>query len=178
MKEKTEIRIQNSEFSNTLTSDSRLLTSVPHGFTLIELLTVIAIIAILVGLTVGISKYAWTKSANSRAQAEIAAMELALEAYKADNGVYPPSTTNRGSATDNSGSLYTALTGGTKKYFDFKPNQTKNSGTFTYIQDPFGRPYNYFKTNDASLVTNVATFDLWSYGADPNNTNGWITNWK
>ena len=61
-----------------------------RGFTLIELLTVMAIIVVLAGLTMGLSSYANRKALESRAKAEIRAMELALEAYKADNGGYPP----------------------------------------------------------------------------------------
>ena len=60
------------------------------AFTLIELLTVMAIIVALAGLTMGVSSYANRKALESRAKAEIRAMELALEAYKADNGAYPP----------------------------------------------------------------------------------------
>src|SRR5271170_4348492 len=65
-----------------------LWNSSPAGFTLVELLAVLIIIAILAGLIVGAGKYALTKGATSRAQAEIAAMENALEHYKTDNGYY------------------------------------------------------------------------------------------
>ncbi len=60
------------------------------GFTLIELLTVISIIAILAGLTIGVSSYANRNAVESRIKAELKAMETALEAYKADYGGYPP----------------------------------------------------------------------------------------
>lgn len=60
------------------------------AFTLIELLTVMAIIAILAGLVVGISSIANRNAIESRTRAEIKAMETALETYKADYGAYPP----------------------------------------------------------------------------------------
>ena len=62
------------------------------GFTLIELLTVIGIITILAGLTMSTFSYANNKAARNRATAEIAALSVALESYKVDNGDYPRST--------------------------------------------------------------------------------------
>jgi prepilin-type N-terminal cleavage/methylation domain-containing protein len=59
------------------------------GFTLIELLVVITIIAILAGLTLGAGSALRDKAARSRASAEIAAFDTALERYKIDNGDYP-----------------------------------------------------------------------------------------
>jgi prepilin-type N-terminal cleavage/methylation domain-containing protein len=59
------------------------------SFTLIELLAVMAIIAILAGLTLAAANGVWTKAARSRAASEIQAMSAALESYKIDNGIYP-----------------------------------------------------------------------------------------
>ncbi|MGO9244972.1 MAG: type II secretion system protein, partial [Verrucomicrobiia bacterium] len=53
--------------------------SSPAGFTIVEMLVVVIIIALLAALTVGAAKYALTKAATSRAQSEIAGMEMALE---------------------------------------------------------------------------------------------------
>jgi general secretion pathway protein G len=169
------------------------------GFTLIEILTVIVIITVLAGIVVGAAKYAQIKEARSRAQAQIAMMETALESYKNDNGFYPPSTKVRANNTANSILLYRALATGQKHYMTFKPNQLRDSGTTIMIPiacdptnstvpnvvliDPFGVPYNYFNRPACSPdgQTNAATFDLWSYG--PNNINDEganddITNWK
>jgi len=70
-----------------------------RGFTLIELITVITIIVILAGLILSVAGYVQRKGATSRAQAEIKAMEAALESYKADNGAYPDDGTTSGSNT-------------------------------------------------------------------------------
>jgi len=150
------------------------------AFTLIELLTVIVIIAILAGLIVAASKYAATKAATSRARAEIAAMETALESFKTDNGYYPNTGTIRNNWTINSSVLYTTLAGGPKPYFHFKAEQLHVwSGNVTNIMDPFGHAYNYYQTNDSASVTNVVTFDLWSYGPDGvDSTPDDITNWR
>lgn len=186
---KAESRVLKATIPNKLKADSRKLTAI-SAFTLIEILTVIVIIMILAGLVVGAAKYAQTKAARSRAQAEIATMETALESYKNDNGAYPLSTTTRATLSgpagstevNNSGSLYTALAGtlsGSKVYMTFKPNQTATKGGITYIADPFGSPYNYYCILGAVDQMNSVTFDLWSYG--PIGTNGavdMITNWK
>ena len=57
-----------------------------RAFTLIELLVVIAIIGILAGLILNTAGYIQRRGATSRAEAEIAALTVALENYKADNG--------------------------------------------------------------------------------------------
>jgi len=159
-----------------------------EAFTLIELLAVISIIAILAALVVGTSHYAWLKAATSRAHTEIAAMENALENYKSDYGAYPTSTPSRSSGVgkppgniefSNSGSLYTALAGGTKVYYNFPAGEIRTNNGVPYIYDPFGNPYNYFCSPGSPDQTNQATFDLWSYG--PGGTDGApdeITNWK
>lgn len=158
---------------------------------LAELLTVIVIIVILAGTILGVSKYALTNAARSRAQTEIAAMEGALETYKNENGEYPPSTPTRDSGSpapwgpterDNSVSLFAALAGNpAKQYFKFKPDQLRKdaSGNY-YILDPFGSPYNYYCNPNPSITrTNQVTFDLWSYGPDGlNDTADDIVNWR
>jgi general secretion pathway protein G len=154
------------------------------GFTLVELMVVISIILVLVGLVAGVAKYAQHRGATLRAQAEIAAMEAALEHYKTDNGVYPPSTVNRLDALNNSGSLYAALAGGPgnpKAYLSFKANQIRAvSATETNVVDPFGNAYNYYCTQPVNTAqTNSASFDLWSYGPDGvNDTADDIVNWR
>lgn len=73
----------------------------PHqrraGFTLIELLTVMAIIVILAGLILGTAGYANRRAASSRTQAEIKAIEGAINNYQVDNGSVPreKSTTDK-----------------------------------------------------------------------------------
>jgi len=159
------------------------------GFTLIEILVVIVILTILAGIVVGAAKYAMTKAARSRAQAEIATMENALENYKSDNGVYPITAAGRPTTGNplgyaNSYVLYTALVGGPgqpKTYMTFKPNQIQAvSLTQTNILDPFGHLYSYYCTQPLQNdQVNTTSFDLWSYG--PSGTNGdpsMITNWK
>lgn len=153
------------------------------AFTLVELLVVIVIIMILVGIVLGTAKYAQGKAARSRAQAEIAMLETALEQYKSDNGAYPVTPPVRpvngnAPAYANSPLLYTALTA-SKAYMTFKPNQLVVKGGVTYIVDPFGSPYDYYCKPGAADQINSPTYDLWSNGPDgQNNTADDIVNWR
>ena len=60
------------------------------AFTLVELLTVIAVIAILAAITFGISAGVYQRQARTKAQAELSALASALESYRAQHGMYPP----------------------------------------------------------------------------------------
>lgn len=62
----------------------------PPGFTLVELLVVVAVMLVLAGLLVGAGQYAGQRAMVSRCKADIQAIDLALEAYRADEGGYPP----------------------------------------------------------------------------------------
>lgn len=177
------------------------------GFTLVELLVVMAIIAVLAGLVLGTAGFMQKKAAKDRARAEIKAMELALESYKADNGVYPRNATTDGldakstpttSYAPSSKFLYAQLSGDFdynsttpatgKAYMEFKPNMlsgTKDAkGNFTtvnYLLDPFGNSYGYSTANQADPNKGYnPTFDLWSTGGKtgaPTDTASWVTNW-
>lgn len=60
-----------------------------QGFSLIELLVVMAIIAILMGLVIGVSGAVTRKAAEARARAEISDLMQEIEIYKSDKGSYP-----------------------------------------------------------------------------------------
>ncbi len=177
------------------------------GFTLVELLTVITIIIVLAGLTVQISGYVQRKGAMARAQAEVAAMEAALESYRADNGIYPSdaatdaldaqTSTNPSGYQSASLLLYKELSGdsnadgqfsdtekGNKTYFEFPDNMlAKNGDTVLYVQDPFGFSYGYSTIQQSGGDGGFnPTIDLWStggknLGSDVDKAN-WLTNWN
>jgi general secretion pathway protein G len=148
-------------------------TSNKQGFTLIELLVVIAIIAVLASLVLAAAGSVQKKGARSRAEAEIKAVEAALESYKADNGDYPSNS------LAGSSNLVSALmpTNGGKVYFEFKSKYIDTNGW----RDPFGNSYyNYIYTN-GSPNNGPNNYDLWSTATDlsagKTNTNAWIKNW-
>ncbi len=157
------------------------------GFTLVELLTVIAIIAILAGLVLSTAGYIQKKAAHSRAESEIAAMEAAVESYKADNGAYVSSnatdaldaklSVNPSGYKSASLDLYKALSGDTdanrqvaategKIYFEFKPAMLEPSGgngTVTAIIDPFGNSYGYSTAYAAAISSNSSAVPTVGY---------------
>jgi len=59
------------------------------GFTLLELLTVVAIIALLTGVVIGVGRRASDSGKVARAKAELAVISSALESYKRQYGDYP-----------------------------------------------------------------------------------------
>jgi prepilin-type N-terminal cleavage/methylation domain-containing protein len=61
-----------------------------HAFTIIELLMVIAIMAIVAGLIVGLAAMTGDSKKINRTQTELAKLVTLIEAYKAKVGVYPP----------------------------------------------------------------------------------------
>lgn len=163
----------------TLASSSpRLHPGRPSAaFTLIELLVVVALIAILAGLTLSTLGYVNRKGAESRARAEVAALSAAIESFKLDFGVYPPSNQ---ATTPN---LFVELTGQTnrtainktgKVYFEPTPNITTNMTNGPFM-DPWGMLYVY---NTNTNIVNVGFFDLISYAGNTNatNSNNWIRN--
>ena len=140
-----------------------------RGFTLIELLVVITIIVILAALSVGGYGYIARKQADSQATIQISLLSKAIEEYKLDNGVYPP--------TGNTNSLYILLywTGANasppgKIYLpDLDPNSKGHgwidgTGDAAKILDPWGNEYIY-KRGDNSTAKNP-DFDLASGGKD------------
>lgn len=166
-----------------------------EAFTLIELLTVVLIIIILAGLVISTAGYIQKKAARERATSEIAAMEAALESYKADNGIYPQNTNT--DAVLGAKILYQALTGDGNDQLGVSTNPQPSAGKYGdpgktymelnskrmvntngyYVIDPWGSQYNYFTGTNRN---NPATYDLFSTagkGTNTNNSMQWIKNW-
>lgn len=66
---------------------------------MVELLVVIAIIGVLAGLTLGVGGPMMERASRSRASAEIAALDVALERFKIDQGDYPDATCTGGNTS-------------------------------------------------------------------------------
>jgi len=136
-----------------------------RGFTLIEILVVIVVIAILASLVapnifqnVGAAKEATTRS-------QIEMLGAALDAYRLDNGKYPPTTSGL-------------------EALNTKPSDESTSNwRGPYLRkavplDPWRHPYIYKAPGEA----NPRGYDLLSYGADGQpggeGENADIVSWK
>jgi len=137
------------------------------AFSLIELMVVVAIMAILAGLTLGGLGYVNRKSAASRAQTEVAALAAAIESYNLEFGTYPAS----------SSTLYADLTGsGTlnnnKVFFEPSPGMVSTNGSQKTLVDPYGAAYVY----TTNATRNVGFFDLYCIPPDAKSEADWIHN--
>jgi len=122
-------------------------TKSPHnpkqGFSLIELLVVMAIIATLMGLVIGVSGAIQRKTAIARARAELADLMNEIEIYKSDNGSYPLNWDEFGSwyfTEKYSGTAYTTT--------DFSSTTDLLSGNPFEPLDPWGGEIRYQKNSE------------------------------
>lgn len=154
-----------------------------HTFTLVEILTTIAILAILAGISLGVTKLAFGKAHESRNRALIKMIEVALEQYKAKYGYYPNSgektrrftmdwvdPTLAADESDNDKKTQ-VLTNNIWQYFDedFKktfvkqiPVEGKEKIFYGYVIDAKGNPLIY----RCPGIFNTGSFDLGSVGED------------
>ena len=114
------------------------------GFTLVELLTVIAIIALLSALILGLAGNAQKKAARSKAEAEISQLESFVTDYQMKYGQVP-----QGNETV------------------LKKALADEKHSLSNMLDPWGMSYRYEKSSKT-------TFYLWSTGGDAANPAGYL----
>ncbi len=175
-----------------------------RAFTLIELLTVIAIIAILAAITIGVMSFAQSKAAEQRTRAVIALVESGLEKYKDEHGEYPRPHDNTGDGVAGAIALYQALNDDGGDAFEGGDGSGSNgkagdgriidlvsegfvgsNGRDRFVQDGWGQALHYRvfdrRRGDNPNDFYQRTYDLWSYGTDEeqneSNKEKWIGNW-
>ncbi len=136
------------------------------GFTLIELLIVVAIIAILAAIAIPNFLQAQVRSKVARAQADMATLGTAIEAYYIDNNDYPSpylsyvngSWTNSNPDAVNEGPWNDYTWAGTPLCLSTPIAYI----TQTYLLDPFGVNYNNsYHFFDNSLINDDDTLQWW-----------------
>ncbi|MEZ5275889.1 MAG: type II secretion system protein [Opitutaceae bacterium] len=157
-----------------------------RGWTLIEILMVLTIIAILVGITLGVSTGVHRRTAIGRAKANLAVLSTALEAYRTQYGDYPwiPAAFPSG-ISSNEELLFNALAGKVgpkgaslngKVFVDLSRMNLQNetlpdpgnslSVSNTFI-DPWGQSFRYFHKEEGSEGDwDSPAFRLFSVGVD------------
>jgi len=113
-----------------------------YGFTMIELLTVVAIIAMLVGLLIPALNMVRNAAKQAKQRAQLTTIDSALMVWRNDQGDYPPSDLNQDRKYCGAQKLAEALLGW--DLLGFHPNSAwradgldQNGGDLTY--DPFKR---------------------------------------
>jgi len=141
-----------------------------NAFTLVELLVVIGVIAILSAITFGIASGVYQRQARSTAQAELAALSAALDAYRLEHGGYPEATGDPES-DGNAEALFLTLTGEWdprgEPFVGGRRRVFVELGKFTVEDDRFVDPWgeNYIYQYDPDW-TNRFGFVLLSAGPD------------
>ena len=124
----------------------RILSKSPRGFTLIEIMVVVFILGLLITLVAPRILGRTDEARQTKAAADIKAVEQALHLYKLDNGFYP--TTDQGLEA-----LVRPPTSG------MLPRRWNPDGYLSKLpKDPWDMPY-IFQSDGATYV-------ILSYGAD------------
>jgi general secretion pathway protein G len=131
-----------------------------RGLTLLELITVMAILAILISLVIGLGRYADTLTRRHQAVAEIGQWQEALHQYYQALGEYP---TNPCTGSVSNLLVLRVPIGGaaSNQVFVTFGEKTSHAGQLPQL-DPWGAPYQYQAPPDA----HPQSYDLYSYGPD------------
>jgi prepilin-type N-terminal cleavage/methylation domain-containing protein len=145
------------------------------GFTLVEILTVVAIIVVLMGMTMGISRWAMLNSQIQKCTVQVKLFENKIQEYEADNGEFPPGDGSDRSSVALYQELYeNGILNDRKVYMpELDPDasdQFKRKIDNGLILDPFKhkKPYFYLRGVDENGEQRGDAynpdFDIWSLG--------------
>ena len=91
-------------------------SSFERGFTLIEILVVVTIISIMAGTVAFFSSRSSAIGRDADRQADLRALQAAVEAYRRDNGVYPEGCRGAGNWSGEQGTAFACTSGDPNRY--------------------------------------------------------------
>ncbi len=161
-----------------------------HSFTLVELLAAIGIIAIVAGIVLGGMNFAVRRADEAKTLAIMAEFELALDAFKHDNGYFPPCAAvtdvryklngtevnivflNEEDDDDEAtkGIKYSFENAQGRAYLEFG----QVTAGLQSLKDAWGNPLKYQCPGD----NNPESYDLWSTGPKTSTDADDIGNWQ
>jgi prepilin-type N-terminal cleavage/methylation domain-containing protein len=160
------------------------------GFSLLEVLLVISVITALSALVIGATSGAHQAAARRRAEAEIAALETAIERYKDDNGSVPAFNATTGPPYEETNPDSQTYRDAARKLFNvlvpvdgkaYLPNRVNDPESDSeVVADPWGKPYGYNSSTNLLVNPRYPSVSIWSTGGEGSSgrTNRWITNWR
>lgn len=158
------------------------------GFTLLEMLLVMSVIVALGALVINASSGAQQMALRKKAEAEVRAIETAVEQYRHDSGQVPQANSTAGSPFSEPNANSAGYATAAQLLFDalvpingkaYLPNRINNpESTQEMILDPWGKPYGYNSATNLIANPRYPSVSIWSTGGDnAGRTNKWITNW-
>jgi len=133
------------------------------GFTLVELLAVIAIISVLAGFVLGISHFAIRKSTVAKAESQLKRIEMGLENYRAEMGMYPTATNTNPSINNHTNLIYALywepIASNLVSYIHLERAELS---TNLWLEDPWENFYRYRHHRAEDRVR----YELYSAGID------------
>lgn len=170
-----------------------------QGFTLVELLVVVAIIAILAGILLGVIRAALLRADRAKAQAQIADIVNAVKNFYAEYGVWPcPDNGSTDKTYSSDQHKVMNMLRGLDKTINSRgiiflevPSDALNLTNNTYL-DPWGNAYVIALDTDFDnrcLLTSIGPGSpsgvltgrqvaVWSWGPNPGDTNQLIRSWQ
>jgi len=160
-----------------------------QAFTGVEVLLVMTLLMMIAGLIIVSSRGVRENAKKRKAEAMIAALEVAISMYQADVGAYPLDTDvavvpnisiavlhDRLTNIQHRAAGSSPISGWCGPYIKFKREDYQNNNpTTNTIVDSWKRAYTY--DSSSPVVHNTNSFDLWSDGPKTSTPSDDITNW-
>ena len=150
-----------------------------HYFTLVELLATIGIIAIVAGIVLGGMSFAARHADEAKTLAIMAEFEMALDAFKHDNGYFPPCTAASGIQYKlNSSGKVNIVLGSDYLFENAQGRAYMELGQITTSPKNFVDAWGNALQYQCPGTNNPQSYDLWSKGPKTGNTDDDIGNWQ